>query len=181
MERIRMVFSGSGGQGVITAAIIIAEAAVIYENLVAVQSQSYGAQARGGATKADIIISDSEINFPKVNHPNLLVCLTQEAYTQFSPTIRPGGFLITDTHYVKTHNKVAARQREISMYESVMDTIGKPVVYNICMLGTVISMSDIVRPESIMKVLESRIPANLVDINKKALELGLKLAEPFKE
>ncbi|MBA3036309.1 MAG: 2-oxoacid:ferredoxin oxidoreductase subunit gamma [Desulfobacterium sp.] len=179
MERIRMVFSGSGGQGVITAAVIIAEAAVLYENLVAVQSQSYGAQARGGATKADIIISDSEINFPKVNNPNLLVCLTQEAYTQFSPTIRPGGFLVTDTYYVKTHNKVAARQRELPMYQSVMDNIGKPVVYNICMLGAVISMIDIVRPESIMKVLESRIPANLVDINKKALELGLKLGEQY--
>ncbi len=165
----------------ITASIIIAEAAVLYENLVAVQSQSYGAEARGGATKADVIISDSEINFPKVNHPNLLVCLTQEAYTQFSPTIRPGGFLITDTRYVKTHNRVAARQRELPIYQTVMDNIGKPVVYNICMLGAVISIIDIVRPESVMKVLEARIPANLIDINKKALELGRKLGEPFKE
>lgn len=176
MERIRMVFSGSGGQGVVTAAITIAEAAVLYENLVAVQSQLYGAEARGGATKADVIISDSEINFPKVNHPNILVCLTQEAYNRFSPTIRPGGFLITDTRYVKTHNKVAARQRELPIYQTVMDNIGKPVVYNICMLGAVISVIDAVRPESIMKVLEARIPANLIDINKKALELGIKLA-----
>lgn len=176
MERIRMVFSGSGGQGIVTAAITIAEAAVLYENLVAVQSQLYGAEARGGATKADVIISDSEINFPKVNHPNILVCLTQEAYNRFSPTIRPGGFLITDTRYVKTHNKVAARQRELPIYQTVMDNIGKPVVYNICMLGAVISVIDAVRPESIMKVLEARIPANLIDINKKALELGIKLA-----
>lgn len=176
MERIRMVFSGSGGQGVVTAAITIAEAAVLYENLVAVQSQLYGAEARGGATKADVIISDSEINFPKVNHPNILVCLTQEAYNRFSPTIRPGGFLITDTRYVKTHNKVAARQRELPIYQTMMDNIGKPVVYNICMLGAVISVIDAVRPESIMKVLEARIPANLIDINKKALELGIKLA-----
>lgn len=176
MERIRMVFSGSGGQGVVTAAITIAEAAVLYENLVAVQSQLYGAEARGGATKADVIISDSEINFPKVNHPNILVCLTQEAYNRFSPTIRPGGFLITDTRYVKTHNKVAARQRELPIYQTVMDNIGKPVVYNICMLGAVISVIDAVRPESIMKVLKARIPANLIDINKKALELGIKLA-----
>ncbi|MBU1054098.1 MAG: 2-oxoacid:acceptor oxidoreductase family protein [Proteobacteria bacterium] len=181
MERIRIVFSGSGGQGVITASIIIAEAAVLYENLVAVQSQSYGAAARGGATKADVLISDSEINFPKVNNPNLLVCLTQEAYNQFSPIIRPGGFLVTDTHYVKTHNGVAARQRELPMYQSVMDNIGKPVVYNICMLGAVISMIDFVRPESIMKVLETRMPAGFIDINKKALELGIKLGEPFKE
>jgi 2-oxoglutarate ferredoxin oxidoreductase subunit gamma len=78
-----MVFSGSGGQGVITAAIILAEAAVIYENLNAVQSQSYGAEARGGATRSDIIISDAVIHFPKVIQPNVLVCLTQNSYNKF--------------------------------------------------------------------------------------------------
>ena len=114
MERIRMVFSGSGGQGVITAAIIIAEAAVLYENLVAVQSQSYGAEARGGATRSDVLISDTEINFPKVTYPNLLVCLTQEAYNTFSPIIRPGGFLITDTRFVKTHKKVGCAPERTS-------------------------------------------------------------------
>ena len=80
MERMRMVFTGSGGQGVITAAIIFAEAAVIYEGLNATQSQAYGAAARGGSTRSDIIISEEEINFPKVIQPNMLVCLTQESY-----------------------------------------------------------------------------------------------------
>ena len=106
MERCRMVFSGSGGQGVITATIILAEAAVLYENLNAVQSQSYGAEARGGATRADVIISDSTIDYPKVIQPNVLVCLTQEAYNKFYPIIRPGGLLVTDTRYVKTQKKV---------------------------------------------------------------------------
>ena len=101
-----MVFSGSGGQGVITAAIILAEAAVLYENLNAVQSQSYGAAARGGATRSDIIISDAVIHFPKVIQPNVLVCLTQEAYNAYYAIIRPGGLLLTDTRYVKTAKKV---------------------------------------------------------------------------
>ena len=92
-----MVFSGSGGQGVITAAIILAEAAVIYEDLNAVQSQSYGAAARGGATRSDVIISDSVIHFPKVIQPNVLVCLTQEAYSAYYPIIRPGGLLLFST------------------------------------------------------------------------------------
>lgn len=100
-----MVFSGSGGQGVITAAIIMAEAAVIYEDLNAVQSQSYGAAARGGATRSDVIISDSAIHFPKVIQPNVLVCLTQEAYSAYYPIIRPGGLLLTDARYVKTEKK----------------------------------------------------------------------------
>ena len=111
MERCRMVFSGSGGQGVITASIIFAEAAVLYENLNAVQSQSYGAEARGGSTRSDVIISDSKIDYPKVIQPNVLICLTQEAYNKFYQIIRPGGLLITDTRFVKTQKKCLSKTR----------------------------------------------------------------------
>jgi 2-oxoglutarate ferredoxin oxidoreductase subunit gamma len=175
MERCRMVFSGSGGQGVITAAIIIAEAAVIYEGLNAVQSQTYGAAARGGATRSDVIVSDSVIHFPKVIQPNVLVCLTQEAYSSFFPIIRPGGLLLTDTRYVKTEKKVDARQVELPMYRLVVEKIGKPIVFNICMLGAVVSLTQLVKPESIMRVLESRIPAGFLDMNRRALDLGIEL------
>jgi len=171
-----MVFSGSGGQGIITAAVIFAEAAVLYENLNAVQSQAYGPAARGGSTRSDIIISDSDINFPKVIQPNVLICLTQEAYNTFYPIIRPGGLLVTDTRFVKTEKKVDAQQRELPMYQSIMDKIGKPIVFNICMLGAVISFTEIVKSESIMKTLASRIPSSFLDMNQKALNLGMELA-----
>lgn len=180
MEKCRMVFSGSGGQGVITAAVILSEAAVLYENLTAVQSQSYGAEARGGATRSDVIISDSVIHFPKVIQPNVLVCLTQDAYGKFYSIIRPGGLLITDTRLVQTEKKVDAQQKEIEMYETVMAKIGKPIVFNICMLGTVIALTGLVKPESIMKVLENRIPADFLDMNRKALDIGIKLGEAAK-
>jgi len=176
-----MVFSGSGGQGVITASIILAEAAVLYENLNAVQSQSYGAAARGGATRSDVIISESTIDYPKVIQPNVLICLTQEAYSKFYPMIRPGGLLITDTRYVKTHKKVDAQQRELPMFQNVMDKIGKPIVFNICMLGAVMAMVDLIHPEAIMKVLENRIPADFLDLNRQALELGLELGGEYKK
>jgi len=176
MERCRMVFSGSGGQGIITAAVIFAEAAVLYENLNAVQSQAYGPAARGGSTRSDIIISDSDINFPKVIQPNVLICLTQEAYNTFYPIIRPGGLLVTDTRFVKTEKKVDAQQRELPMYQSIMDKIGKPIVFNICMLGAVISFTEIVKSESIMKTLASRIPSSFLDMKQKALNLGIELA-----
>ncbi len=179
MERCRMVFSGSGGQGVITAAIIIAEAAVLYENLIAVQSQMYGPEARGGATRTDIIISDSKINYPKVTQPNVLVCLTQEAYNKFYPIIRPGGLLITDTRYVKIQRKADAVQKELPMYQTVMEKIGKPIVFNIFMLGVVISMTQLVKPESIMKVLETRIPSGFLEMNRQALNLGMAMGDEF--
>ena len=180
MERCRMVFSGSGGQGVITAAIILAEAAVLHEELTAVQTQAYGAAARGGATRSDVIISDVPINFPKVIQPNVLVCLTQEAYNKFSDIIRPGGLLITDTRYVQPQLKVDAVQRQLPMYETVMDRIGKPIVFNICMLGAVVGLTQLVRPESIMKVLEQRIPSGFIEMNRQALELGLEMGQGVK-
>lgn len=175
MEKCRMVFSGSGGQGVITAAIIIAEAAVLHENLTAVQSQSYGAAARGGATRSDVIIADSSIYYPKVIQPNILICLTQEAYNKFYPILRPGGLLLTDQRYVKTHRKVDARQIELPMYSKVMEKIGKPIVFNICMLGVVISLVQTVRSRSIMKVLKNRIPSDFLSMNQEALNLGMEL------
>ena len=177
MERCRMVFSGSGGQGVITAAIILAESAVLFEDLIAVQSQSYGAAARGGATRSDVVISDTTIHYPKVIQPNVLVCLTQEAYSSFSSIIRPGGLLVTDTRFVKTERKVDARQRELPMYQTVVEKIGKPIVFNICMLGAVISLTGIVKPESIMNVLQTRIPKDFIKMNQKALNLGIALGE----
>ena len=161
----------------VTASIILAEAAVIHEGLNAVQSQSYGPEARGGATRADVIISDRSIRFPKVNQPNVLVCLTQEAYNKFSSTIRPGGLLLTDSHFVKQERKVEARQVGLEMYKAVMDRIGKPVVHNICMLGAVIGLTQIFKKESVLKVLETKIPPGFLEMNKRALDLGLELAE----
>jgi 2-oxoglutarate ferredoxin oxidoreductase subunit gamma len=172
-----MVFSGSGGQGVITAAIILAEAAVLYDNLNAVQSQFYGPEARGGATRSDIIISDSVIHYPKVMQPNVLVCLTQAAYNKFYPAIRPGGLLITDTRHVKAEKKVDAQQKELAMYETIMEEIGKPIVFNICMLGAVIQLTNVVKPNSVLKILKKRIPADFLEMNRKALNIGIKLGE----
>jgi len=177
MERIRLVFSGSGGQGVITAAIILAETAVIYDGLNSVQSQSYGPEARGGATRTDIIVSNATINFPKVIQPNILVSLTQEAYNKFSGIIRPGGLLLTDPRFVTIERKVDAQQREIPMFETVMSEIGKPIVFNICMLGALVALTDVVRPQSVMKTIKTRIPESFLDMNQKAFDLGIQLGK----
>ena len=147
MKRCRLVLTGSGGQGVITAAIILAETAVLHENLNAVQSQTYGPEARGGATRSDVIISKEPINFPKVYQPNVLICLTQLAYNKFYPIIRPGGLLVTDSRFVDIERKADAVQKQLPMYETVMEKIGKPIVFNICMLGAVVALTELVRVE----------------------------------
>lgn len=181
MERSRLVFSGSGGQGVITAAIILAEAAVIYENKNAIQSQSYGAAARGGSTRSDVIIDETEIFFPKVIQPNILISLTQESYNKFASIIRPGGLLLVDSRYVAVEKKVDARHVSLPMYDRVMKDIGKPIVFNICVLGALIGLSDLVKPESILKVLEKTIPEDFMDMNKKALDIGYEMGGSQKQ
>ena len=180
MTRTRIVFSGSGGQGVITAAIILAEAAVIHEGMNATQSQSYGAAARGGATRSDIILSDAEINFPVVTQPNILVCLTQEAYATFAPIIRPGGTLLADSRFVTTTRKVDARQIELPIYEQVMERIGKPIVFNISVLGALLGLVPLVREESLLAAVKARVPKDFVAMNTDALQLGLEMGRGYR-
>jgi 2-oxoglutarate ferredoxin oxidoreductase subunit gamma len=181
MDTRRIVVSGSGGQGVITAAIVLAEAAVTYEGLNAVQTQSYGPEVRGGVTRTDVVISEGPIHYPRVIRPHILVCLTQAAYNNFSSIIWPGGLLLTDSHYVKQERKVDARQVELGMYRAVMDKIGKPIAFNVCMLGAMIGLTGLVRAESITAVLETKIPVDFLEINKRALEIGFQLADSHLE
>lgn len=177
MERCRIVLAGSGGQGVITAAIILAETAVLHENLEATQTQTYGPEARGGATRADVIVSDSPIRFPEVIRANVLVCLTQEAYSKFCAIVRPGGLLLTDSRHVKVENTVDARQVQLPLYHAIVEKTGSPIALNICMLGAVIGLTDLIKPESVTKVLETRIPRDFREVNFQALELGLRLGK----
>ena len=181
MSKLRLVFSGSGGQGVITAAIILAEAAVIYDGMNATQSQSYGAAARGGVTRSDIILDYEPIDFPEVVQPNVVVCLTQEAYNSTSGIIRPGGIMLTDPKYVQTMKKVDAKQLELPMYEQVMEKIGKPIVYNICMLGALVGITELIAPESLLQVLAKRIPADFLAMNERALDIGLVLGRQYQQ
>lgn len=171
--------SGSGGQGVITMAILLAEAAVLHEGLNAVQSQSYGPEARGGATRSDVIVSDGAIYFPKVIQPNYLVALTNEAAVKYLPLIRPGGLCLYDSDLVQPDARVDARRKGLPMFQAVMDTLGKPVAFNICVLGALAILTGVVQLESLEKVLEKRFPKQHHDNNKTALHLGAEMARPY--
>lgn len=181
MEKTRLVFSGSGGQGVITAGIFLAEAAVLYEGRIAVQTQSYGAAARGGASRSDVIISTEKINYPKVMQPNILICLTQEACNRFVGILRPGGLLLTDSRLVSVERKVDAVVRQLPMFQSVMDDIGNPIVLNICVLGALVGLTGIVKEKSLIKVMKNRLRPEFLEMNQRALSLGVALASEFEK
>lgn len=179
MSTKSFVFTGSGGQGVVTASIILGEAAAIYEGLNAVQTQVYGPEARGGATRADVVISSMPIRFPKVINPYVLICLTQESYNKYGRIIRPGGLMIVDPFYVTVAKNVDAYQVALPMYETIKREIGKTVVLNICMLGSVVALTDVVKPDSIIKVLKKNMAPEYLDMNMKAFEIGMSLGESY--
>ncbi|WP_419787036.1 2-oxoacid:acceptor oxidoreductase family protein [Pseudodesulfovibrio sp.] len=179
MEKYRFLLSGSGGQGVITMAIILAEAAAVEEGLVAVQSQSYGPEARGGASRSDVIISNSEIYFPKVLQPNYLVALTEEAAVKYLPLIRPGGMSLYDSSLVQVDPKIDAKQIGLPMYKSTIAKLGKPVAFNICVLGALVTLTKAVSLESVERVVHRRFKEAFFASNREALLLGEELAQEY--
>jgi len=181
MSTQSFVFTGAGGQGVITAAIILGDAAAIYEGLNAVQTQVYGPEARGGSTRADVVISKDPIRFPKVVNPHVLVCLTQEAYDKYGRIVQPGGVLLIDSLYVTNIKNTEARQVILPLFEATKKEIGNLVVFNITVLGAVLSLTKIVRPESVIKALESKIAPQYLEMNTKALELGIDIGAHWKD
>ena len=177
MEYNAFLLSGSGGQGVITAGILLAETASLQSGLNAIQAQSYGPEARGGATRCDVMISKDPILFPKVQKADVLVCLTQESISKYLKYLKPGGMLITDAHSVKAPEGLDAVHYALPMYEKVMETIGKAQVFNICVLGAVIQFTGVVELAAIEKNLTERFAPAFHANNKKALELGSELAK----
>ena len=181
MKRYRLLFAGSGGQGIITAAILLAKAAVLYEGKNAVQSQSYGAEARGGLSRSDVIISNEEIYFPKVIQPNILICLTQRAYNNFFKTIRPGGILIVDDFLVHQEYSADAIIYTLPLYSTLKNELNTSLGLNVCTLGALIGITNIVTPDSIINLLKESISPQFLDQNLKAFELGQKMVEDKKK
>lgn len=177
----RFVFAGVGGQGVITAAVVLGEAAVIHEGLQAVQSQSYGAEARGGIARADLIVSHEEIRYPRVDQANVLVCLHQKAYGAYYTLIRPGGHLVVDSKLVQVHSYVDARQKSFPMVDTVTQRQGSATALNMCMLGVVVALSGTVRPASVEAAITDRFTGESATRNVDAFHLGLGLVEKHDE
>jgi 2-oxoglutarate ferredoxin oxidoreductase subunit gamma len=118
---------------------------------------------------------------PKIFQPGILICTTQEAYTKFSHLIRPGGLLISDKKFVKTTRNVDAKQVELPMYQTVMEEIGNPVVFNICVLGALIGMRGIVRKGSVEQVLAEKFPPSFMAGNQMALDIGFEMGFEYAE
>ncbi len=171
-ERYEIRFSGSGGQGLILAGVIFAEAATIHDKINAVQSQSYGPEARGGASKSEVIISEKVIDFPKARGIDLQLSLTQESCTKYYKDIKPNGTLLVDEDFVKDIPKGNFKVIKMPILRTASEDIGKAVVANIVALGAITALTGKVRIESVEKSVLSRVPKGTEELNKKALRVG---------
>jgi 2-oxoglutarate ferredoxin oxidoreductase subunit gamma len=175
----RFVFSGTGGQGVITAAVLYAEAALFGEGLNAVQTQVYGPEARGGSARSDVIVASNEIWFPKVLEPNVLVCLSQMAYDRFSSLVRPGGVVVTDPFYVRRWQHANSREIELSLHDTIVGINGgsdhSTQGINMCLLGALSHLVPVVSFDSIRERVAERFSGKSLTRNVQALEAGAAL------
>jgi 2-oxoglutarate ferredoxin oxidoreductase subunit gamma len=176
-DRVEIRLSGSGGQGLILGGVILAEAAAIYEKKNAVQSQSYGPEARGGASKADVIISDEEIDYPKALKIDVLLALTQEACNKYIKDLKEGGVLIVDSMMVKNLPNGNYKVYELPITETAKNKVGKVITTNIVALGAVTEITKVVSKEAIQKAVLARVPKMFLQLNKLALEAGFEVAQ----
>jgi len=174
-ERYEIRLSGSGGQGIIMAAIVLAEAAGVYDEKYVCQSQSYGPEARGGTSKAEVIISNQTIDYPKAIKPDLLLTMNQEACNTHFPDLKGEGLLVVDStlvHQIPT-NRVAA----IPFTRIARKEIGKEMVANMVALGAVGVLSQIISLKNLEQALMARVPKGTEEINRKALHAGIEAAK----
>jgi len=174
--RVEIRFSGSGGQGILLAAAIVAEAATALGKHV-VQTQSYGPAARGGAAKAETIIADDEIDYPEVDTPDLSLCLSQEAYEKYAKDTRSGGLLVYDSGLVEPDDSLQGRElRGIPFTQAAAEQLKKTVVANIVAVGALVEITGMVPAEAAEAAVVSRVPERFRELNVEAFRLGRRLA-----
>jgi 2-oxoglutarate ferredoxin oxidoreductase subunit gamma len=173
--RYEIRLSGAGGQGLILIGKILAEAAAIYDQKNATQSQSYGPEARGGASRSEVIISDEDIDYPKATKIDLLLVMTQEAADKYSQEIKPGGIVLADTSFI--HHIPSGDFKVYSFPISTLaeEKMGRKIVANIIALGIIVHLSQVVSEEAVITAIRSRVPKGTEDLNIKAFHLGQNL------
>ncbi len=177
LERVEVRLAGAGGQGLILAGLVLAEAIGIYEGREVAMVQSYGPEARGGASKAEVIISDEPIDYPLCAEVDILLALSQEAADSYCWDLKPNAWIIVDSNLVQ--HPPTSKAVGLPFTASAKDKLKKVIVANIVALGAISEICGIVARKSLEKALLERVPSAASSINKKALHLGAKMAGDY--
>jgi 2-oxoglutarate ferredoxin oxidoreductase subunit gamma len=173
MQLTEIRVAGFGGQGVILSAIVLGKAASIHQGAFATMTQNFGPEARGGACSAQLILSDSPVLYPYVTRPDILVVMSQEAYTRFVPELKEGGTLIVEEDMVR----VSDLKRGVRVYgvpaTRIAEELGKRMVLNSVMVGFFTAITRLLDAEAVCKAVADSVPPNFRELNLKAFEKGL--------
>jgi len=179
MPRTEIKIGGFGGQGVILSGYIIGRAASIFDNKNATMIQAFGPEARGSACSAQVVVSEEPIAYPYITAPQIMIVMSQEAYTKFAPELAEGGILITEEELVKT----VGLRKDLKHFSipatRIAEELGRKMVLNIVMMGFVTAVTDIVTAEAMRKAVQASVPRGTEKLNLDAFdrgyEYGLKL------
>ncbi len=174
-DRFEVRLAGEGGQGMILAGVILAEAAAVHDGLNAVQTQSYGPEARGGASRSEVIIAKGEIDYPKVMAADLLLCMSQEACDRFYSQVKDEGCIVVDSGNVSripSHRAIAVPISRIAE-----EVTGRRITASMVALGLVSGLTGAVSREALQAAVADRVPAGTEELNLKALAAGFQEAE----
>ncbi|GMV91460.1 MAG: hypothetical protein AMXMBFR82_12380 [Candidatus Hydrogenedentota bacterium] len=166
---VQIRIAGYGGQGVILTGMLLGKAASLYDAKEAVFTQSYGPEARGGASSADVVISSDPIDYPLVTEPDILVTLFQEAYSKYRPSLKPGGTLIVESDLVHTNGDANVAGLPASR---MAETIGRRIVANVVVFGYLVGKTGVVSKEAAMKAIEATVKPKTYELNLKAFTAG---------
>jgi 2-oxoglutarate ferredoxin oxidoreductase subunit gamma len=172
--RYEIRLAGSGGQGLILAGIILAEAAGIYDGKFVCQTQSYGPEARGGASKAEVVISDAEIDYPKAVQPDVLLALNQKSLDAYIVDLNPGGLLLVDADLVR---EFPASRSLALPFTRMARNLGKVMAANIMALGALAQLTGVVSLKSLEAAVLARVPQGTEELNRRALAAGVAAAK----
>ncbi len=171
-DRIKIRIAGSGGHGVILASIILAEAAAIHDRRNVCQTQSYGPEARGGNCKAEVVISNKQIDYPMAKNLDILMCYNQASLDQYFMDLKCTGILIVNSDSCK--QIPISNAYEIPMLSLTRDKVGKMQAMNVLSLGAFAAITEVVSAKAIKAAVMARAPKGTEEINLKALDIGLK-------
>ena len=161
--------SGFGGQGLGLAGFLLGKALSLYDGKEAVMTQSYGPEARGGASSSNVVVSDTRVDYPFVQHPDVLIAMSQEAYTKFRPTVKPAGLVIADADLVTPVEDDAPL---VIPATRLAEELGRRIVANVVMLGYFTRVTDIVSRGAMEEALEDTLNPKILPLNLRAFSAG---------
>lgn len=174
--RVEIRIGGFGGQGIIRTGLILATASCVYGDRDAIQTASYGPESRGGSCKSEVIISDESIDFPKVEHPDILVVMSQEAYLKYADELKENGLLILDPDLVPNQSNGLKAERYEIPATRIAEDLGNRIVANTVMIGALARITDLFDVEDLKRSIKQNVPKAFAELNIKAFEKGYEYA-----